>query len=141
VTWIADELYDAGRPGAQTARFDGHGTLGPGPMEALLSALAICASLDIVEILRKRRTPAESLSVDVVGERAERTPARLVRAKLTYDIIGPDLDRGSVEGAVDLSLSKYCSVRQSLDPATTIEFAVTLNGEPGQFRISENVVE
>jgi putative redox protein len=107
-------------------------------MDALLSALVVCASLDIIEILRKRRTPAESLTVDAIVERADETPARLVGVKLTYDITGPGIDRDSTERAVDLALSKYCSVRQSLDPATVIQFAVTLNGEPGQFRLSEN---
>ena len=36
----------------------------------LLGALAACASIDILGYFDKRRTPAESLSVNIVAERA-----------------------------------------------------------------------
>jgi putative redox protein len=134
VEWVGGKHFDAGRPGSTVARFDNSGVTGPGPMDALLSALSVCAAEDVIEILQKRRTPVEHLSIDATGERANEVPARLIAAKLTYHITGVGIDRVNAERAVDLALTKYCSVRRSLDPAIPIEFGVTLNGEAGHFR-------
>ena len=35
------------------------------------------------------------------------------------------------ERAVELSVTKYCSVRDSIAPDVEIEWTVVLNGEPG----------
>jgi putative redox protein len=134
VEWVGGKHFDAGRPGGGVARFDSSGVTGPGPVDALLSALAVCAAEDVIEILHKRRTPVEHLTIDAAGERANEVPARLIGAKLTYHITGAGIDRANAERAVDLALGKYCSVRRSLDPTIPIEFAVTLNGEAGHLR-------
>jgi putative redox protein len=127
-TWAGEHRFDAGRPGGPTARIDASGKEGQSPVDALLTALATCTSVDVVDILAKRRTPAEYLSVDVTAERAAAIPARIVRLRLAYTIDGPDIDRQSAERAIDLALTKYCSVRASLDPTIPIGFTLTLNG-------------
>jgi putative redox protein len=38
------------------------------------------------------------------------------------------------ERAVELAVTKYCSVRDSLDRGIPIEYSVTLNGERGEAR-------
>jgi putative redox protein len=130
-TWDGEHRFDVSRPGGVTARIDASGVTGPGPVDMLLGALATCATVDVVDILAKRRTPAERLSVSVMGERAQSTPARLTRVLLEYVIDGAGIDREAAERAVDLSLTKYCTVRASLDPAIGIMFAITLNGQAG----------
>jgi putative redox protein len=105
-------------------------------MDALLSALAVCTAEDVIEILHKRRTPAEHLDIDVTGDRANEIPARLVAVKLTYHLTGAGIDRVNAERAVDLALTKYCSVRRSLDPTISVDFSVTVNGEAGHFHAS-----
>ncbi len=131
-TWVGEHRFDVGRPGAVTARIDAGGPTGPGPVDTLLSALAACTAVDVLDILAKRRTPAERLVIDVMGDRARAIPARVTRVLLTYEIDGRGIDRASAERAVDLAVSKYCSVRGSLDPAIPVQFSVTLNGEAGQ---------
>ncbi len=131
VTWAGGLRFDAGPPAGPVARIDGSAETGQGPLDAILSALAICAATDILEILEKRRTPAGRFTADVVGERVETVPRRLRQIDLHYTIDGPDIDRGHAERAVDLALTKYCSVRGSLDPAIPITFVVTLNNERG----------
>jgi putative redox protein len=131
-TWAGDHRFDAGRPGGPTARIDASGTEGQSPVDALLTALATCSAVDVVDILAKRRTPAERMSVDVTGERAAAAPARIVRLLVAYTIDGPGIDRPSAERAIDLALTKYCSVRTSLDPAIPIAYSLTLNGEEGR---------
>jgi putative redox protein len=134
-TWAGDHRFDAGRPGGPTARIDASGKEGQSPVDALLTALATCTAVDVVDILAKRRTPAEYLSVDVTGERAAAVPARIVRLLVAYTIDGPGIDRQSAERAIDLALTKYCSVRASLDPTIPIDFTLTLNGATVEERV------
>jgi len=131
LTWVGEHRFDAATPGGAASRIDAGGPTGPGPVAMFLSALGACAAVDVVDILAKRRTPAERMSVAVTGERAQAIPARVTRIRLDYQIDGPAVDRVHAERAVDLAISKYCSVRASLDPAIPIAFSVTLNGQPG----------
>lgn len=109
-------------------RIDTSGKTGPGPVDVLLCALATCASIDVVEILAKRRTPAESLEVTVRGERSAATPARLVDITIAFAITGAGIDRPHAERAIDLAVNKYCSVRDSLDPDIPVAWTLNLNG-------------
>jgi putative redox protein len=130
-TWVGERRFDAGRPDGPTSRLDGSGQTGQSPVDGMLSALAGCAGVDVVEILAKRRTPVERFVIDVVAERAEAVPGRVVGIEFRATIDGPNIERVQAERAIDLSLTKYCSVRSSLDPAISIVLTLTLNGEPG----------
>ena len=131
VKWAGEQRFDAGRPGGPVARIDGTGKTGQSPVDAVLSALASCTSVDIVEILAKRRTPVESLEVTVTGHRVDSTPRRLERVLLEYRLDGAGIERAHAERAVDLSITRYCSVRDSLASDLLIEWTLVLNGEPG----------
>ena len=126
VAWRGEELFEAGRPGGPAVRIDGKRTEGPGPVDVLLSALASCISIDVVEILAKRRTPVASLEVEVVGHRVETIPRRLEHILLRFRITGEGIERVHAERAIDLSVNKYCSVRDSLDPKIPVEWALEL---------------
>ena len=125
-TWAGGERFDTGRPGGPTARFDGTGETGQGPVDGVLSALASCVSIDVVEILAKRRTPVDSLTVDVVGKRVTTIPRRLESVQLDFHIGGAGIEREQAERAIDLSITKYCSVRDSLARDIAIEWTLTL---------------
>ena len=129
VEWAGEHRFDAGRPGKPTIRIDADGVTGPGPVDTLLNALASCTAVDVVDILAKRRTPVEAMSIDVVGERFDGTPRRLVHVRLVYKIRGAGIDRVHAERAIELAVTKYCSVRDSLDPKIPVEWALELNGE------------
>jgi putative redox protein len=130
-TWAGARRFDAGRPGGPTTALDGNAEVAQSPVDGLLSALAACTGIDIVEILAKRRTPATHVALDVMGERAETIPRRLVRVEIEVAIDGLGIERGHAERAIDLSLTRYCSVRASLDPAIPLTFRLTLNGTGG----------
>ena len=129
--WVGEHRFDAGRPGGPTLRLDSSGETGQSPVDAVLSALAGCTSVDVVDILAKRRTPLSRLHVDVTGERANSVPRRLTRILLAYTIDGAGIDRVHAERAIELAITKYCSVRDSLARDIVIEWALTLNGESG----------
>src|SRR4051812_17288459 len=90
--WLGDRRFDAQRPGGTAMRIDGSGETAPTPPDALLSALATCSAVDVIDILAKRRTPVEKLSIEVQGERREEHPRRFVRLFLTYDLSGPGIE-------------------------------------------------
>lgn len=115
---------------------DGTGETGPSPVDTLVNALAGCAAVDVVEILEKRRTPAETLVIDAHAERADAIPARVTSVRLDYHITGAGIDRENAERAIELAIVKYCSVRNSLNPDIPVEFSLTLNGESGAVKLA-----
>jgi len=127
VAWAGGHRFDAGRPHGATLRLDGSGESGQSPVDAVLSALASCASADVVDILAKRRTPVTSLTVDVVGQRTAAMPRRLTQITLTFTVAGEGLERAQVERAIDLSITKYCSVRDSLRDDISVDWVLVLH--------------
>jgi putative redox protein len=129
VVWAGEGRFDVGGEKGPTVRVDSSGNTGPSPVTTLLSALGSCVSVDVVEILAKRRTPIESLAIDIKAERVNGTPRRLASATLNFNINGAGIDRVHAERAIDLSITKYCSVRDSLRTDVPVGWTLTLNGE------------
>jgi len=119
VEWVGGHRFDAGRPGGPAARIDGEGETGQSPPETLLSALATCVSYDVIDILAKQRTPLESLEIDVVGERVDTIPRRYKAITLNFRIAGKGIEKDQALRAIELSATKYCSVRDAI--AWTVE--------------------
>jgi putative redox protein len=129
ITWVGDHEFDGVRlSGGPAIHMDSSGKTGPSPIDTLLCALAGCTGVDIVDILEKRRTPMSAMSVDVVGERFAGTPGRITKIELVYHIIGAGVERVHAERAIELAVTKYCSVRDSLDPNLPITWKLELNG-------------
>lgn len=139
--WQGDRRFDAGRPGGPTLRLDGDGATGQSPVDAVVSALAACTAIDVVDILAKRRTPLATLSIDAVGTRADSTPRRIVAVDFTYHLAGDGVERVHAERAVELAITKYCSVRDSLDAGIPINYRVILNGETGAARLAGSATD
>ncbi|GAC1484415.1 MAG: OsmC family protein [Gemmatimonadaceae bacterium] len=129
VEWVGAHRFDAGRPNGPTARIDGEGETGQSPPEALLSALATCVSYDVIDILSKQRTPVVSLEIDVVGQRVDTVPRRYKHITLNFRISGKGIEKGQALRAVELSATKYCSVRDSLRSDIDVEWTVEIRAE------------
>jgi putative redox protein len=127
--WKGDRRFDAGRPDGPMVRIDASALTGPSPVDAMLIGLAACTSVDVVEILAKRRTPVASLRVDVEAPRADAVPKRVIGVLLTYHVAGTGIDRAQAERAIDLSVNKYCSVRNSLDPDMPVRWKLVLEAD------------
>lgn len=130
-TWTGDHRFDTGRPDGPTARLDGEGVTGQSPPDALLSALASCSAVDLVDILAKRRTPVEALVVEVEAHRRETPPRRFERIELTFRVEGPGIEAVHAERAVQLAFEKYCSVSASLAPDIVVMATLVVNGVEG----------
>jgi putative redox protein len=120
--------FEAGRPNGPTARIDGEGETGQSPPETLLSALATCVSYDVIDILAKQRTPIESLEIDVVGERVDTIPRRYKAITLNFRIAGKGIEKEQAQRAIELSATKYCSVRDSLRSDIAVAWNVEIVG-------------
>ena len=118
--------FDAHRPGAPKIRIDGDAKSGPSPFDALLAALATCAATDIVAILEKQRTPVKALHVTVEAERVAATPRRLAAARLHFAITAPGATEAKAGRAVELAVTKYCSVRSSLITDAPVTWSIAL---------------
>ena len=128
--WISDQVFETTSPKGGTFRMDGSGDNAQTPPEALLSALAGFTAVDVVEILTKRRTPPTKLEIETVGHRVDTVPRKFRHIRLTYRIDGEEIERVHAERAIDLAVSKYCTVRDSLNPEILIEWTLVLNGAP-----------
>src|SRR5215467_14635047 len=130
-TWRGERLFDAG-PAGRTHRIDASAKQAPGPVESLLNALATCSAVDIIDIIAKRKTPVERMSVHVTALRRSEAPRRIVHLEIEYRVEGAGIEREHAERAVQLSYERYCSVASSLAPDIVVETSLTLNGEAGR---------
>lgn len=126
LTWHGERRFEAGRAGGPTIRMDGDAKTAPSPVDTLLSALAGCTAVDVVDILKKRRTEPAALEVAVTAERADGTPRRVTKVHLAYRITGGGVERDHALRAIELAVTKYCSVRDSLDPELPVTWSLEL---------------
>jgi putative redox protein len=84
------------------------------PSELILSALAGCASVDVVDILAKKRTPLTHLEVQVSAEQDADPPWTFRKIYVKFLVKGEGLTAKNVEQAIKLSEEKYCSVAATL---------------------------
>lgn len=131
VTWIDDIAFRAETPKGGVMTIDGHGRTGQSPPETLLSALGACTSVDVVEILKKRRTPASRVEVKLTGHRISAPAPRFHAIELEIHVDGAGIEREPAELAINLAVNKYCTVKDSLDPSIKFTWWLVLNGDRG----------
>ena len=85
------------------------------PTELLLSALAACASVDLVQMLKKRRKTVTALEVDADGTRRDENPRGFTDITLTFELTSPDVNHEEFEKMAHLAATKYCSVAGTLN--------------------------
>lgn len=99
------------------------------PMQILLSSVGACSVLDMVAILDKMREPYEDIQVKLNGTRkeGERPPKPFTAIHITF-VVNGKVNQDKAEKAAALSVQKYCSVAESLDPNIKITHAVEIEG-------------
>ena len=126
VQWVGGLGFEVGRPDGPKVRVDGNAQSAPSPFDVLLAAIATCASVDVVTILEKQRTPVQALGVRVEATRVDSTPRRLAAAILHFSIMAPGTTIMKATRAIELSVTKYCSVRSSLISDASVSWTVEL---------------
>lgn len=98
---------------------------GVSPMEAVLMAAGGCSGIDVVSTLKKMRQPLEGMEISVSGQRREEHPRYYNSIQIKYVLKGK-LDYEKVKRAVELSLDKYCSVTNGLEPKAKITYHIEI---------------
>lgn len=125
-TWVDHDRFTAIASSGHAMMVDSGDTkTANGPMELVLIALCSCTATDVVTILRKKREPFTSVTVEADGTRADDPPRIYTHIKLKYRV-GGRVSRKAVEDAVRLSKEKYCSVSQMLQKSAKIEVEIDL---------------
>jgi putative redox protein len=126
VDWLGASEFQAQRAGGPKIHIDGDSKSAPSPFDTLLAAIATCSATDVVSILAKQRTPVRALRVAVEAQRVDATPRRLASAVLHFSIAAPGTTPAKAARAVELSVTRYCSVRSSLLAEIPVTWTVAL---------------
>ena len=70
--------------------------------------------MDVISILQKMKQEVSAFEVKVHADRAEEHPKVFTNIELEYIVTGKNIDRASVEKAVNLSETRYCSAQAML---------------------------
>ena len=87
---------------------------GASPMEMILMGLGGCASIDLGLILKKQKLELLDYEVEVTAERNDNVAKSFKSINLHFVLYG-NLEDSKVVRAIELTLTKYCSVALSLD--------------------------
>lgn len=100
---------------------------GARPMELLLMGLGGCAGIDVNLILGKQRLKADDFQIIIEGEREKgKEPSLFESIQVNFKVKG-DIPEEKLKRAVDLSMTKYCSVAKTLEKSATITYSIDLN--------------
>ena len=131
LAWTSDLIF-SGHSGSASITLDSAGIAGPSPVQALAFAAAGCMMTDVAHILGKGRHPLSALRGQLIAERAQDEPHRIVRMHLQVTVEG-DVPADAVARAIALSYEKYCSVWHSMrqDIEFTTSFSIEAPAKAG----------
>lgn len=123
--WKHDHAFES-RLEKNVFHIDGNRKEGPNPKALLLSAIAACSGIDLVDILQKMRVTFSDLTIDVETEQTTVHPRVFKDIWVTYKIRTDHKNEEKVRKAIDLSLEKYCGVSAMLKKNSPINYKLEL---------------
>jgi putative redox protein len=109
-----------------TIKIDGSRKNGFGPKALLLSGLAGCSGIDIVDILKKMRVDFSHFAIEVKAAQTEELPKVYKDIYITYSLKTAKENEEKVRKAIDLSLEKYCGVSAMLQKNSPIHYTLEI---------------
>ncbi|MGB5987140.1 MAG: OsmC family protein [Desulfobacterales bacterium] len=100
------------------------GGSGTSPMALMLIGVAGCSGMDVVSILKKKRSTFSGLTVRIRGERQDAYPKRYSAVQIEFVVRGDGVKPGDVEKAIELSMNKYCGAIASLNAEVTHSYRI-----------------
>lgn len=128
LNWVDDLKFDVLQNG-KTFRVDGNhdevNSTGFRPKALILSSLAGCTAIDVVELLKKMRVDFSDFKITVSGNLTEEHPKIYDTVTLNYNIrLVNQNDRDKVQKTVDLSQEKYCGVSAMVRTFAKLDIAI-----------------
>ena len=127
-TWKSGHAFSSeleGHPIHINGGFDEDGKrLGFGPKALLLSGLAGCSGIDVVDILGKMKVPFTKLEITADADVATDHPKVFTGIVVTYATdIAPENEDKLIR-AIELSLDKYCGVAAMLKKNSAVTYKI-----------------
>ena len=110
---------------------DAQGNTGAKPIELALLALGGCTAFDVIGILRKMRQRVTAYDIELLAEQCEEPPTVFTRVTIKHKLQGC-IKTETVQKAIHLSETKYCSVSAMISRTAKIEttFEIVPEAEP-----------
>ena len=123
IQWVSKGQFvgtDSTKHSVVMSMQDEENGVGMKPSDMLLVALGGCSSIDLVNILRKKRQRLTGMEIEITGEQDPDPPWTFRKISMMYILRGRGLSEKAVADAIRLSSDKYCSVKASLDKSVEI---------------------
>ena len=124
-TWKKAHEFEAEHEGNKI-KMDGAAKNGHGPKALLLSALAGCSGIDVVNILTKMRVDFSDFIIETRAEQTDENPKVFKDIHITYKIKTAVTNEDKIKKAIDLSLEKYCGVSAMLSKNSRIDYSLEI---------------
>lgn len=122
--WKTAHAFKSTQPNGAAIEIDA--AAGFSPKALLLSGLAGCSGIDVVDLLEKMRVPFADLQIDVEAEQTDDHPKVFKDIHMTFIVSTEEENRDKVIKAIDLSLEKYCGVAAMLKKNSQIHYNLVL---------------
>tara|TARA_B100000497_G_C7647212_1_gene389212 strand:- start:548 stop:973 length:426 start_codon:yes stop_codon:yes gene_type:complete len=130
--WKGGMLFQSDNPSGNSVLMDtvvnGQSErLGLSPKAMMLSSLAGCSGVDIVDILYKMKVVDFKLCIEVTAELTDKHPKYYDKVHVDYQFYGAELNAKKINKAVTLSVDKYCGVMEMFRKFSTVSTAVHIH--------------
>ncbi len=123
--WLGNHLFESEHDGNKI-HVDGDKKKGHGPKALLLSGLAGCSGIDVVDILEKMRVKFSDFSIMVETEQTTQHPKVFKDILVTFRMKTDKDNEDKIRKAIDLSLEKYCGVSAMLRKNSAIKYKLEI---------------
>ena len=129
VNWLGKDFHmEAGNEEGGKIRIDGNTKIGGleggmSPMQLLLAGIGGCSAIDVLSILEKQRQEIKNLRVEIDGDKQKMDAGYSEYKSIhMHFILSGNLDENKVKRALELSITKYCSVSKALEKGSEISY-------------------
>jgi putative redox protein len=123
--WKKEEEFES-RQEDNLISLDGNRKNGFSPKALLLSGLAACTGIDVVEILEKMRVPVKGMEIEAEAEQTDSHPKVFKEINITYKVKTDPSNESKLKKAIELSLDKYCGVAAMLKKNSRINYTLVI---------------
>ena len=124
-TWKAKHEFES-KQDHNSIQLDGDKQTGFSPKALLLSGLAACSGIDVVDILQKMKVEFSDFSIEVEAEQTEEHPRVFKEIHILYKMKTKASNDEKIKKAIDLSLDKYCGVSAMLKKNSLIHYKLVI---------------
>ena len=123
--WLGHHLFECDHDGNKI-KIDGEKERGHGPKALLLSGLAGCSGIDVVDILEKMRVEFSEFTIEVETEQTDEHPKVFKDIHITFRMKTDPANEEKIRKAIELSLEKYCGVSAMLRKNSDIQYKLEI---------------